>query len=198
MGSPKQLGFTLKACGWRAQFTPVSDKRAASAKPMHDRYRLSHQVEFTREDGSLFTAAEAEDFLAKLSLFLSFCHGQWVATSFIAAVNPSGEVALEQWGTGRVSPWREPSGWLDEHHGDSICQLYGPFCEKLQDKSWGEALNLIVYWFARAETNIVGPDGACILLQATLERFAWHVLVRDRKTTSERRYNELTARDHSR
>ena len=116
MGSPKQLGFTLKACGWRAQFTPVSDKRAASAKPMHDRYRLSHQVEFTREDGSLFTAAEAEDFLAKLSLFLSFCHGQWVATSFIAAVNPSGEVALEQWGTGRVSPWREPSGWLDEHH----------------------------------------------------------------------------------
>jgi hypothetical protein len=199
MGTPAPSRFELKACGWTAHFIPISDKTLVIAKMLHcDKYRVTHQVEFARDDGSLFTGIDAQDFLGKLSLFLSFCRGQWVATSFTVGLNSNGEVALEQWGTGRVTPWREPDGWLDEHHGDAICHLYKPFCERLQDGSWNHTVSQIVYWFARAQTDNVGPDGACILLQAALERFAWHFLVRERKAISEKGFRDLAAADQLR
>jgi hypothetical protein len=199
VGGPGYQRFELKACGWTALFIPVSERTLAVAETMHDEnHRITHQVEFERDDKSLFTAAEAQKFLGELSLFLSFCRGQFVATSFTVAVNSNGEAAMEQWGTGRVSPWRRPSNWLDEHHGDAISQLYRAFCERLQDESWNDALSHVVYWFTRAETDNVGPDGACILLQAALERFAWHLLVRERKALSEKGFRDLAAADQLR
>jgi hypothetical protein len=199
VSGPGYPRFELRARGWMVQFIPISDRTLAVAEMLNDdKYRITHQAEFAREDGSLFTAAEARDFLEKLSLFLSFCRGQWVGTSFTVAVNSDGDMALEQWGTGRVSLWREPSNWLDQHHGNAIEQLYEPFCEKLEDESWNDALAHIVYWFTRAETDNVGPDGACILLQATLERLAWHLLVRERRAISEKGFRDLAAADQLR
>jgi hypothetical protein len=163
-----------------------------------EEFRATHQVEFSREDGSEFTDQEAQDFLWKLSLFFSFCRGQWVGHSRTVGFEESGEMALEQWGTGRVSTWREPSAWLDEYHADGIGQLYEKFSQKLQQESWLDAISHVVYWFARAETNNVGPDGACILLQAALERLAWHLLVRERKAISEQGFRDLTAADQLR
>jgi hypothetical protein len=116
----------------------------------------------------------------------------------MVGLDENGEMALEQWGTGRVSTWREPSGWLDEHHGNCICLLYEKFFQKLQNETWLDAVKHVVYWFARAETNNVGPDGACILLQAALERLAWHVLVRERNAISEKGFRDLTAADQLR
>lgn len=199
IGSPAKSGFELNACGWKAFFIPVSDDTLAIAKWMHnEEYRISHQVEFEREDGSAFTAADAQDFLSKLSLFLSFCHGQWVSTSFATAMSQAGEVALQQWGIGRVAPWRDPSGWLDLLHGGAVCQIFDAFYGKLQDNAWNDAMNHVVYWFTRADTNNAGPDGACILLQAALERFAWHILVREQGAISEKGFKKLAAADQLR
>ncbi len=156
-------------------------------------YPPPKRLEFSREDGSLFTDQEAQDFLSKLALFLSFCRGHWVGLSLVVGLDESAEAALEQWGTGRVSTWREPSGWLDEHHGNCIGQLYEKFSLRLLHESWRDAVSHVVYWFARADTNNVGPDGACILLQAALERLAWHVLVRERNSISEQGFRDLTA-----
>lgn len=83
MGAPANTRFELRARGWVSQVIPASDKTMAFAETMRDdRYQLTHQVEFAREDGSLFSRADADTFLEELSLFLSFCRGQWVATSF--------------------------------------------------------------------------------------------------------------------
>lgn len=199
IGSPANLGFALKAGGWMAQFIPVTEKSLEVPKiKADDELRATHQVEFSRENGSLFTEEQAQDFLWKLSLFLSFCRGQWVGYFLMAGLDENGEMTLEQWGSGRVGTWREPSGWLDEHNGSCICQLYEKFFQKLQNEAWLDAISHVVYWFARAETNNVGPDGACILLQAALERLAWHVLVRERKAISEKGFRDLTAADQLR
>ena len=53
-----------------------------------------------------------------------------------------------------------------------------PIHEPLVDPSWRELLGQVIYWYLRGDTNDVGPDGACILLQVALERLAWHLLVR--------------------
>lgn len=194
MGSPKKLSFDLKSDGWVAHFIPISEETLVIPGVMQDnKYRATYQVEFAREDGSVFTVAEAQQFLWHLSTFLSFCQGQWVATSFTVAADADGALGLEQWGTGRVSMWREPSGWLDEHHGECIVQLYDAFSAKLREESWNRTLNAVVYWLGRADTNIAGPDGASILLQTTLERLAWHILVIDRKIVTRARFEKLNA-----
>lgn len=199
IGSPQNLNFELKALGWKVQFIAVTDKALEIPQfKSDDEFRVTHQVEFSREDGSTFTEFEAQDFLWKLSLFLSFCRGHWVACSLLVCVDENGEKALEQWGTGRVSIWREPSGWLDEHNGDCIGQLYEKFSTKLQQGTWLDVIKTVVYWFTRADTNNVGPDGACILLQAALERLAWHIIVRERNAISAKGFQDLAAADQLR
>jgi hypothetical protein len=199
MESPTKLDFTLRAGGWTAQFIAVTDKSLEILQMKSSaEFRITHQVEFSRQDGSLFTEQEAQEFFSDLMLFLSFCRGQWVGIALAVALDENGEMALEQWGTGRVNSWQAPSGWLDEHHGNNIGQLYEKFYQKLQDEAWLDAISHVVYWFSRAETNFVGPDGASILLQAALERLAWHVLVRERNAISEKGFRDLTAADQLR
>jgi len=199
MGHPHNQAFTLKGVGWESHFIAVHEKSLEIPQFKNDEeYRVTHQVEFSREDGSPFTELQAGDFLWQLSLFLSFCRGRWVGHSLMAGLDENGEMALEQWGNGRVSIWSEPSGWLDEHSGNCIGQLYEKFSVKLQHKDWLDAIQHVVYWFARADTNNVGPDGACILLQAALERLAWHILVRERNAISERDFEDLPAAEQLR
>jgi hypothetical protein len=187
----KNLDFEVLGAGWRVSFQPVSD---AAQEPMQsDKYRITHQVEFARETGASFSPSEAQHFLDNLHYFLSFCRGEWVATAFTVAIGQDGKVGMEQWGTGRVSPWRDPSSWLDRHHGSPIIELFRPFCDKLADPGWRDAISQVVYWFQRAKTDTAGADGACILLQASLERFAWHLLVRQDRSLSEKEFNKLSA-----
>lgn len=192
--TPQSMGFELNGAGWGTRIIPISDETLAIPAAMHsDEYRVTHQVEFAREDGSSFTPLEAQDFLGDLHYFLSFCRGRWVATSFSIAFDKEGEIGMEQWGPGRVSPWRDPSSWVDKHHGGPILELFQPFCQKLADETWKDALSHVVYWFERAKTDSAGPDGGCILLQTSLERFSWHLLVREQKLFSEKAFNKLSA-----
>jgi len=192
--APQRMGFEFNGAGWRTRVIPISDETLAVPSAMHsDKYRVTHQLEVAREDGASFTPLEAQDFLENLHYFLSFCRGRWVATSFSIFFDKEGEIGMEQWGTGKVSPWRDPSSWVDEHHGGPILELFQPFCEKLADETWKDALSHVVYWFQRAKTDSAGADGGCILLQASLERFSWHLLVREQKLLSEKSFNKLSA-----
>ena len=65
-------------------------------------------------------------------------------------------------------------------------------------EDWKAAIHHGVYWYVRADTNLIGPDGACVLLQAALERLAWHVLVRERRSISEEGFSKLPAADQLR
>jgi hypothetical protein len=194
MGSPNALDFELKADGWKASFIAVSGDNPLLAKALHSaKYRVTYRLEFMRADGSIFTAVEAREFLDRLTTFLSFCHGHWVALSLTAIADESGQPGLEQWGNGRVSDWWETSGWMDRHHGESVSMLFPSFWAKLKSKTWSNILSNTTYWFTRADTNITGPDGACIFLQPILERLAWQILVIDRKAISKTKFNNLSA-----
>ena len=72
------------------------------------------------------------------------------------------------------------------------------FAKRMQDPEWNDAIRTAVYWYVRADTTHVGSDGAIILLQAALERLAWHVIVRHRHVISEGGFSRLVAADRLR
>src|ERR1700686_2583666 len=92
---------------------------------------------------------------------------------------------MEDWGSRMLDARREPKNWLDRDHGDAMIEVFPGFWRLMEDPVWRNAVRTAVYWYVRADTNHVGPDGAIILMQAALERLAWHVLVQQHRVVSE-------------
>lgn len=152
-----------------------------------------------RKSGNTFSCSEAHDKLRDLCTFLSFCHGHWVSTALTYGFNEQGNVGMEEWGTRQVSRWSIGTNWLDGHHGKCMVELFPGFMKLMAaSEDWKAAIHHAVYWYVRADVNLIGPDGACVLLQAALERLAWHVLVRERRSLSEEGFSKLPAADQLR
>jgi hypothetical protein len=199
-GAPSGLSFfELQHGGWDLQFIPVSEETVLyPPTTQDDAYFFTHHLTMRRADGAAFTTVEAVVQLGLLSTFLTFCHGHWVSPGLVRGTSDGGTVVFEEWGTRLVSRWQRADNWLDEHHGRCMKELFSGYCERMADPSWNEAVRTALYWYVRAETSYVGPDGSIILLQAALERLAWHVVVRHRRVLSENAFNKLPAADRLR
>lgn len=196
---PEGQRFELSDHDWVFTFIPVDDQ--IYLYPPHiqtEEYAFTHHLTVRRADGAAFSSEEAQKQLTLLSDFLTFCRGYWVSTALTTGIRADGVVAMEEIGTRRVSPKKVSYNWLDFHHGECMGELFPKFIERMADTSWQEALRHALYWYVRADTNLVGPDGGCFLLQAALERLAWHVLVRHRQSLSEDGFSRLPAADQLR
>jgi len=192
--------FKLAHEDWQFDFIPVTDSTLLYPPSVqNDAYFFTHHLCAQKSDGRAFSTSEAHDRLNDLASFLSFCHGHWVSTALTYGIDEHGQIGMEEWGTRNVSRWSRGSNWLDEHHGNSMTELFPGFMQLLmKSPDWKDAIQVAIYWYVRADTNFVGPDGACVLLQAALERLAWHVLVRDRRSLSEDGFSRLPAADQLR
>jgi hypothetical protein len=191
--------FTLRHQNWSFKFLPVGEPTFLyPISIQNEEYFFTHHLVISQTDDTTFLCKHAHEELALLSTFLSFCHGHWVSTSLTYGLEKHGTTAMEEWGTRKVSPWKRTSNWLDEHHGEGMVELFPGFVERMSDPDWRDAIEHAIYWYIRADTSLVGADGACILLQAALERLAWHVLVRDRRSVSEDGFHKLPAADQLR
>lgn len=192
--------FKLVIDDWLFDFTPVTDSTLLySPSVQSSSYFFTHHLCMQKSDRSSFFTRDAHDKLNDLATFFSFCHGHWVSTALTYGIDEHGQVGMEEWGTRKVSRWCRGSNWLDEHHGNCMVELFPGFMKLLaKSAEWKDAIQIATYWYIRADTNLVGPDGSCILLQAALERLAWHVLVRDRCSLSEDGFSRLTAADQLR
>jgi hypothetical protein len=192
--------FKLEHYGWIFDFTPVTDSTLLYPPSVqNDAYFFTHHLCAQKCDGTAFPTSEAHGKLNDLALFFSFCHGHWVSTALTSGIDEHGQVGMEEWGTRTLSRWFRGSNWLDEHHGKCMVELFPDFMQLvMKSPEWKDAIQVAIYWYVRADTNLVGPDGACVLLQAALERLAWHVLVRDRHSLSEDGFSKLPAADQLR
>jgi hypothetical protein len=192
--------FKLSHENWIFDFTPVSDRTVCfDPRSQVEEFRFTHHVCMHKLTNELFPSVEAHGKLNDLAKFLSFCHGHWVSTALTSGIDENGIVAMEEWGTRQLSRWSEGSNWLDKLHGECMIELFPLFMKLISSSgAWKDAIDKTIYWYVRADTNLVGPDGACILLQATLERLAWHVLVRERQCLSKDGFSKLPAADQFR
>jgi hypothetical protein len=193
-GNPRGLSiFTLSHNDWIIDFSPVTDDTLQySPSVQDDKYFFTHHIHLRKSDDMGFSCSEAHDKLRDLCTFLSFCHGHWVSTALTYGFNEQGNVGMEEWGTRQVSRWSIGTNWLDAHHGKCMVELFPGFMKLMAaSEDWKAAIHHAVYWYVRADVNLIGPDGACVLLQAALERLAWHVLVRERRSLSEEGFSKL-------
>lgn len=199
VGPPTRNRMLLSACGWLLTVTPVHETLVCFPKLIAgEEHVVTHALEFERENGTLFSREEMLLFLENLGQFFSFCHGGWVGISLSVGQDENGVAALEEWGHGRLGPPSNPDGWLDRHHLECMVELYPLYMQKVTDEDWADAFGHVVYWLQRSEVENAGPDGGIILLQAALERFAWHLLVRDGGAISGQGFEKLTAADQIR
>jgi hypothetical protein len=198
-GRPEELRFEFRHDDWHFSFVPVDER--IYLYPPHiqtKEYAFTHHVTIQKVNGAAFSPEDAQRQLDLLGDFLTFCRGFWVSTALTVGIDANGTVAMEEFGTRKASPSKASSNWLDFHHGKCMVELFPKFAARMADLSWQEALRHALYWYVRADTNLVGPDGGCFLLQAALERLAWHVLVRDRQSLSEDGFSRLPAADQLR
>jgi hypothetical protein len=95
--------------------------------------------------------------------------------------------------TPRIDPFGRRVSWLDEYDRGSMADAFRGFTHLMKNPEWRETIRTAVYWYVRGDTNLIGPDGAIVLVQTALEKLAWHILVRVRHSISERDFSDLPA-----
>jgi len=198
-GGPDKLSFSLCDGTWLFEFTPVGDTTFLYPPEIqNESYAFSHHLLFRKASGAAFSYFEAQQALETLSTFLRFCAEHWVAPAMVVGADSAGLAAMEDWGSPKVDAMDTPGNWLDRDHGGAMLEIFPEFSRLMGDSQWRETIRTAVYWYLRADTNHVGPDGGIILLQAALENLAWHILVRHRRAISEDGFLKLPAADQLR
>jgi hypothetical protein len=181
------------------EFTPVGEKTFLYPPEIqNESYALSHHLLLRKASGAAFSCFEAQQALDTLCIFLRFCAERWVAPAMVVGADSAGLAVMEDWGSPKVDAVDTPRNWLDRDHGGAMSEIFPEFSRLMEDLQWRETIRTAVYWYLRADTNHVGPDGAIILLQAALENLAWHILVRHRRAISEDGFLKLPAADQLR
>ena len=199
VGAYSRARIQLNASGWELTIIPVIEELLCHPQPQNTGERMiTHQLEFNKADLSPFTPDEMRAFLETVAQFFSFCHGGWIGTAFVEGMSVDGTSQLQAWGMSRIGALRDPDSFVDKHHLECMVQFYPGFMKKMLDEGWAETISSVIYWLRRSELEGAGVDGGIILLQAALERFAWHVLVRDRVAISDAGFKALTAADQMR
>jgi hypothetical protein len=199
VGAYSRARIQLSALGWDLTIIPVIEELLCHPQPQDATERvITHQLEFGKSDASPFTPDEMTKFLESLGQFFSFCHGGWIGMAFVEGMRTDGSCEFQAWGMSRIGRLSEPDSFVDRHHLECMVQFYPMFMTKMLDEDWAETISSVIYWLRRSELDGAGVDGGIILLQAALERFAWHVLVRDRGAISDTGFKDLTAADQLR
>jgi hypothetical protein len=184
---------------WAFALTPISESTLLYPPGgQNDEYRITHHFVLEKCDGGEFTCAEAQNVLHGFATFLAFCAEQWINPVLVAGSDETGTVAMQEWGTAMVDGGQGHAGWLDEHYGGTIKEVFPGFSNLMRDDDWKKTIRTAVYWYVRSDTSSVGPDGAIVLVQAALERLAWHILIKVRRAISEDGFSRLAAADQLR
>lgn len=193
---PHSLDFSLEDDLWTFDFRPITETSLAFPSDVQtDAYRLTHQMWVQSAKCETFRLLDTQNALNTLALFLSFCCENWTSPALIVGFDNAGVVVSEEWGTRLVGTLHEPRNWLDLYNGSALKEVFPGFARLANHSGWAEALRSAIYWYVRSDGNVVGPDGAIVLVQSALERLAWHVLVQQRQTLSRSGFKELPTAD---
>jgi hypothetical protein len=198
VGPGQSNSCTLNAEGWEIQIAPIPAVFEFPAEIQGEPYHFTHLLQLSRSDEQQFSASDARSRLEDVSRFLSFCSGRWISTALAYGIGSDGELAYQEWGTGQVSVNGSTDSCLDLHHGGEMVGFFPTFTRLLRSHEQTEMVRFVLYWYIRANSDFVGPDGGCILLQTALERIAWQVLVNDRHALSRKGFGDLCAADQLR
>ncbi len=92
-----------------------------------------------------------------------------------------------------ASGWQGVHSWFPLRSAASVSQAFAGFARLWEQPIWAGVLREIVYWYAEANMNAGAIEGGLILAHASLERLAWTHLVVDKRTYSQKDFEDLYA-----
>jgi hypothetical protein len=189
-GSLHRGRLRLQAQGWNIMLDPVynhrnlvKDIKACSG------YGITYSGSISREDGSLFNAADSEDFIDAFSLYSSFALGRWVAALFLQGVDSSGHVAWQRWTNRRIEPYRNRESWLELQFSSIYQDPFSGFSALWADPDWREAISIAICWYLSANALSGDIEGAIVQTQTAFELLSSVVLVEMNALLSSNQYN---------
>jgi hypothetical protein len=179
--------------GWDLTMDPVflSKKTRDAAQAIRGTLP-THVIRAARTDGKSFKQKHVSQLLEALHLTLSFAVGDHVGPLLAAGRNKAGDVVLEFLRTYPSFGWRPRFGPAPVYSG------VGPMLESLgtifvePDKTIRET----VWWYLEARWCMI--EASVVLSQASLERLAHFVLVRNRRLLKEDAFDKLRTADNIR
>lgn len=178
---------------WDFELTPVRNSSEYPSEIQNKSYLISHLLVLKRHDAHQFSWTQACKCLEAFCTFLSFCSERTVAPALVRGLDNSGEMIVQDLRTPRVDPFTENVSWLDLYHGSAMMEVFPGFMRLMGNEEWRQAIHTAVYWYVRGNTNLIGPDGAVVLIQTALERIAWHILVKVRHSVADYDFSALPA-----
>ncbi len=135
-----------------------------------DGYGITHTGVLRRGDKVTYSVADAQEFLRKLRVFLSFLRGAGCGVAPVWAVVAGRRRTLLRWGAQyTVSARQGNDSWLAiPGGGDVVSCLLPDFFDLCDD--WGDSLFSVVDWYLQANSS--AAHVALVLAQASLETLA--------------------------
>lgn len=156
-------------------------------------YGLTHIGCFYRADSSQFDGKTAMTMLEHLHHLFTFSKGSFCSPVLAVGFNDNEQKVWELLNSPR-EPWSNPISWFDSHHCDQLVNLFPGFIEKFEDKTWGDTLQKVLYWYARsADPSGSGIDTGIILTQIAIERLAYEYSVNHKKMLDAEDFQKLKA-----
>lgn len=194
--------LVLVSAGWRVTIQSLTD---GATEAVWRRIKeeglclLTHVVNLEREDGGPFSVDEAKKQIALLTYFLSLVKGSTVWVVCDAGFDERGERVWQSFCAPRLG--EPPYWWADRSQGHQVEALFPPFVQRWsQSQAWRDCLTHAIYWYNQANTGDGQPgvDSALVLVQAALERLAFHYAVIERRMISRDGFKKLRASDQLR
>lgn len=193
--SPWRRLLLLESEEWRISIQSLPDKATEDAWKRIKQEGvclLTHVVKLERRDGSSFSVDQATQQIILLTDFLSFVVGGHLWAVCEVGFDVSGNRVWQSFCAPRLG--NPVSSWASKEHGHQVEKLFPLFARRwTQSEEWHDCLHHAIYWYNQANTSDGQPgvDSALILIQAALERLAFHHAVADRKLLLREGFKDL-------
>ena len=171
--------WVIEAGGW----TITVDVRPDHAQVWRDlhkahTYVMTHIMELRRDDGTAFTAAEAQPVLTALHVGISFALGRWAAPMLPVGQDRDGNIAWENWAASHCDPAQHPSpGWWYAQDHESLAGLLRQMISVSSDPDTLSRLRLQMVLAIMAMSNQGFVEQRIMSGAAGLEHILWQTLV---------------------
>lgn len=192
---------SLEASPWRVSYSEVPGLRA-DAFPAQRRasagYSITHVGRLERTDGQSFDGTDADEALAAIGFFLSFCRGAWTFPMLLVGEATDGSEPVQNWRCPRIDAAPTHRSWFNHLSSDGFGAI-GGLVAKLAEPIWNETIRLALHWYVVCnKPDSVSIEGAIVLQQTAFELLAWTLLVDERKILSTDGIQKLPASDRIR
>lgn len=175
--------LSLNSPKWKVTIDAVEDiKDLIKEVKAAGGYCVTHVVRIEKSSGSKLTAADVDDALPALNIFLSLLCGRSTLPILPVGFDDSDNEVWKKWSLGKIDQWQGATdNWFDNSipakHSDELNSLFEGFMAKWTSDSWNEPLTLAVHWYTEANSLSGGVEGAIALTQIALEMLSWVTLV---------------------